>query len=102
MSLDKDLETVQAVRNLCAKAKEAHLELKEYNQKEIDNIVAAMAEAGFQASERLAQLAVQETGYGNVPDKTKTNQFCTRDLYNSIRKLRTDGIIRDERANNIL
>ena len=102
MSLDKDLETVQAVRNLCAKAKEAHLELKEYNQKEIDNIVAAMAEAGFQASERLAQLAVQETGYGNVPDKIKKNQFCTRDLYNSIRKLRTVGIIREDRSNNIL
>ncbi|MCH7676443.1 aldehyde dehydrogenase family protein [candidate division KSB1 bacterium] len=102
MSLDKDLETVQAVRNLCAKAKEAHLELKEYNQKEIDNIVAAMAEAGFQASERLAQLAVQETGYGNVPDKIKKNQFCTRDLYNSIRKLRTVGIIREDRSNSIL
>ena len=102
MSFDKDLEIVQAVRNLCAKAKEAHLELKEFSQKEIDNIVAAMAEAGFQAAERLAQLAVQETGYGNVPDKIKKNQFCTRDLYNSIRKLRTVGIIREDRSNSIL
>lgn len=102
MNLDKDLETVQEVRNLCSTAKEAQLEFREYSQEEVDGIVAAMAEAGFQAAEKLAQSAVQETGYGNVPDKIKKNQFCTRDLYNSIRKLRTVGIIREDRTNNIL
>ena len=61
-----------------------------------------MAEAGYQASERLAKSAVSETGYGNVPDKTKKNHFCTRDLFESIRKLRTVGVIKEDRKNKIL
>jgi len=100
VNLDKDLQAIQEVRNLCARAKAAHLKFKEFSQEEVDKIVAAMAEAGFQASERLAKLAVSETGYGNVPDKTKKNQFCTRDLYESIRELRTVGIIRGSQKQN--
>ena len=102
MNFDKDLRAIQEVRRLCVKAKEAQLAFKEFSQEEVDKIVAAMAEAGYQASERLAQVAVEETGYGNVPDKTKKNQFCTRDLYDSIRDLRTVGIIREDRKNKIL
>jgi len=102
VNLDKDLQAIQEVRDLCAHAKAAHLKFKEFSQEEVDKIVAAMAEAGFQASERLAKIAVSETGYGNVPDKTKKNQFCTRDLYESIRELRTVGIIREDRKNKIL
>jgi len=102
VNFDKDLQGVQEVRRLCAKAKEAQLAFKEFSQEEVDKIVAAMAEAGYQASERLAQVAVEETGYGNVPDKTKKNQFCTRDLYESIRDVRTVGIIREDHKNKIL
>jgi acetaldehyde dehydrogenase (acetylating) len=102
VNIDKDLQAIQEVRDLCVQAKAAHLKFKEFSQEEVDKIVAAMAEAGFQASERLAKLAVSETGYGNVPDKTKKNQFCTRDLYESIRELRTVGIIREDRKNKIL
>lgn len=102
MNLDKDLQAIQEVRELCKKAKEAHLTFKEFNQEEVNKIVAAMAEAGFRESERLAKLAVEETGYGNVPDKIKKNQFCTRDLYESIRDLRTVGIVQEDRKNKIL
>jgi acetaldehyde dehydrogenase (acetylating) len=102
VNIDKDLQAIQEVRNLCEKAKEAQLAYKEFTQEEVDKIVAAMAEAGYQASERLAQLAVEETRYGNVPDKIKKNQFCTRDLYESIRDLRTVGIIREDRKSKIL
>ncbi|RMF57750.1 MAG: aldehyde dehydrogenase family protein, partial [Calditrichaeota bacterium] len=102
MEVDKDLQAIQEVRNLCNKAKEAHLAFKEFSQAEVDKVVAAMAEAGFQASERLAKLAVSETGYGNVSDKIKKNHFCTRDLYESIRDLRTVGIVREDHKNKIL
>nr|NIR51996.1 aldehyde dehydrogenase family protein [candidate division KSB1 bacterium]NIR69083.1 aldehyde dehydrogenase family protein [candidate division KSB1 bacterium]NIS27363.1 aldehyde dehydrogenase family protein [candidate division KSB1 bacterium]NIT73929.1 aldehyde dehydrogenase family protein [candidate division KSB1 bacterium]NIU28078.1 aldehyde dehydrogenase family protein [candidate division KSB1 bacterium] len=90
------------VRNLCVKARQAQEEFKEFTQEEVDRVVAAMANAGFRESERLAKLAVSETGYGNVPDKTRKNQFCTRDLYESIRDLRTVGVIGEDRKNKIL
>ncbi|MFQ5752318.1 MAG: aldehyde dehydrogenase family protein [bacterium] len=102
MNVDTDLQIIQEVRNLCTKAKAAQQAFAEFTQEEVDKIVAAMAEAGFQASERLAKLAVSETGYGNVPDKTRKNQFGTRDIYESIRNLRTVGIIREDRKNKIL
>lgn len=102
MNFDKDLQAIQEVRNLCTQARKAQQTFKEYSQEEVDKIVAALAEAGFQASERLAQLAVEETGYGNIPDKIKKNHFCTRDLYESIRDLRTVGVIREDHNNKVL
>ncbi|MFQ5708697.1 MAG: aldehyde dehydrogenase family protein [bacterium] len=101
-SFDKDLQAIQEVRTLCKQAKAAQQAFKEFTQAEVDKIVAAMAEAGFQDSARLAQIAVEETGYGNIADKTKKNQFCTRDLFESIRDLRTVGIVREDRKNKIL
>ena len=102
MPLDRDLQTLQEVRDLCTAAKQAQQAFKEFSQEEIDKVVAAMADAGYQASEKLAKLAVSETGYGNVPDKIKKNHFCTRDLFESIRKLRTVGVIKEDRKRKIL
>ncbi|MCG8608197.1 aldehyde dehydrogenase family protein [bacterium] len=102
MHLDRDLTTLQEVRNLCSSAKKAQRLFKEFSQEKVDSVVAALAEAGYNASEKLAKAAVSETGYGNVPDKTKKNHFCTRDLFESIRKVRTVGIISEDRKNKIL
>jgi acetaldehyde dehydrogenase (acetylating) len=100
--LDRDLTTLQEVRDLCSAAKKAQQAFKEFSQEEVDRVVAALAEAGYNAADKLAKAAVSETGYGNVPDKTKKNHFCTRDLFESIRKLRTVGIINEDRKNKIL
>lgn len=102
MILDKDLQTIQGVRDLCAAAKAAQQSFAEFSQEEVDKVIAAMAEAGYKASEKLAQSAVRETGYGNVPDKIKKNQFSTRDIFESIRELPTVGIVREDRKNRIL
>ncbi len=102
MTLDKDLQAIQEVRQLCAQAKAAQAQFREFTQEQVDAIIAAMAEAGFKASEHLAKLAVRETGYGNVPDKTRKNQFGTRDIYESIRDLRSVGIVRHDQKNKVL
>ncbi|MBK7104209.1 MAG: aldehyde dehydrogenase family protein [Ignavibacteriae bacterium] len=93
MELDKDIRSTQEVRNLVAKAKAAQLEFKHFNQTQVDKIVKAMADAGFDASERLAKMAHQETGFGKWEDKIVKNQFGSRDVYNSIKDLKTVGII---------
>src|SRR3989304_5620301 len=54
------------------------------------------------AAEPLARLAVEETGYGNVPDKIKKNKFCSEDVYRAIRPMQTVGILRDDRENGVL
>ncbi|AFN73601.1 acetaldehyde dehydrogenase (acetylating) [Melioribacter roseus P3M-2] len=98
MDFDKDLQSIQLARNLAARAKEAQMEFKHFNQKQVDKIVEAMSEAGFREAERLARMAHEETGFGKVSDKIIKNQFATRDVYNSIKDLKTVGII-DIRSN---
>ncbi len=100
--MDQDLQSIQEVRSLVAKAREAYLRYKEFSQEQVDRIVAAMAEAGFKASERLARLAVEETKYGKVSDKTIKNQFSTRDLYEHIKEIKTVGVIREDTKKKIL
>ena len=57
MNFDKDLQSIQEARTLAAKAKEAQLEFKHYNQDQVNKIVKAMADAGFNEAERLAKIA---------------------------------------------
>lgn len=93
MRIDPDLASVQYVRNCLAEAAAAQKQLEQMNQARIDTIVQAMSEAGCREAERLAALAVEETGFGNVADKTAKNLFAARDVYQAIKEMKTVGII---------
>jgi len=93
MSLDKDLQSIQEVRDLCKKAKEAQLKFKSYSQEQVDKIVKAMAETGYRESERLAKMACEETGFGKWQDKKLKNEFASKTVYESIKDLKTVGVI---------
>jgi len=102
MILDKDLLSIQEARNLAAKAKEAQVEYKHFNQQQVDKIVKAMAEAGYQASEKLAKMACEESGFGIVEDKIVKNHFATKNVFESIKNLKTVGIIAEEANGKVL
>lgn len=93
MELDKDLASIQEMRTLVRAAKAAQARLATFTQDEIDRICAAMAEAGLAQAEELAKMAVEETGFGNVPDKTVKNRFASGTVWNAIKDLRTIGVI---------
>lgn len=93
MNVDKDLQSIQEVRELTLKAKEAQLEFKHYNQEQVDKIVKAMADAGYAEAERLAKMAHEETGFGKWQDKVIKNQFGTKDVWENIKDLKTVGVI---------
>lgn len=94
--MDKDLASIQEVRDMLRKAQEVGQVLKDFDQTLIDQIVARMASKGLQASERLAKLAVDETGFGRYEDKVIKNQFATRELWEYIKSLKTCGVIRQD------
>ena len=96
MELDKDLASVQEVRNLIAAAKNAQAELARLNQRQVDAIVLAMTEAAEKNAEWLAKLAVEDTGFGVVRDKVTKNRFASRTVYESIREVKSIGIIRED------
>jgi len=90
---DKDLTSISEARALARAARQAQTRLAELSQEQIDAIVAAMADAVTPHAEALAQMAVEETGYGVVADKVQKNLFASRRVYEFIRPIRTVGVI---------
>src|SRR5688572_3211396 len=90
---DKDLASIAEARALARAARQAQPLLAELSQEQIDAIVTAMAEAVTPHAEALAQLAVEETGYGVVADKVQKNLFASRQVYDFIRPMRTVGVV---------
>lgn len=102
MQIDKDLQSIQEARTLAKTAKEAQLEFRNYTQEQVDRIVKAMADAGYAASERLAKMACEESGFGKWQDKVIKNQFSTKNVYESIKELKTVGVIASEANGKVL
>ena len=103
MSLrDRDLISIQEARELVARATEAQKKFAKFSQEQVDAIVDACAEVATAAAEPLARLAVEETGYGNVPDKIIKNRLGSVDLHSAIRGMRTVGILSEDKEKGIL
>ena len=91
--IDPDLLSIQEARTLAAAAYEAQRTWAKANQAQVDRVCQAMADAAYQASERLGRLAAEETGYG-VPDHKKIkNEFGSRFIWESIKDIQTVGVI---------
>ena len=92
---DKDLLSIQEVRTKVDKAYAASLKYREYSQEQVDSIVERMAAAARANARRLADLAVEETGYGNAKDKYVKNLLCCDWLPRRMRGMKTVGILRE-------
>src|SRR5436309_6059408 len=90
---DRDLASIAEARALARRAKQAWLELAEFDQARIDAIVDAMAAAATPQAEAFARLAVDETGYGVIEDKVQKNLFSSQKIYNFIRPMKTVGVV---------
>ncbi|MGG1664077.1 acetaldehyde dehydrogenase (acetylating) [Brevibacillus sp. NRS-1366] len=101
MMLDVDLQSVQEVRQYLLTAKEAQKRIQVMSQSQIDQIVQSMAEAAKSEAGRLAVLAVEETGYGRVADKTVKNLFAANDVYQAVKEMKTVGIIKRDEQNRV-
>ena len=95
--LDKDLRSLQETRNLIAKAKKAQEIYKTFSQEKVDSIVKAIAEAAEKEAVKLAKMAHEETGFGKWEDKVIKNTFASRGVYESIKDLKTIGIINENK-----
>src|SRR5215208_6909602 len=92
---DKDLLSIQEVRTKVDRAYAAWLKYRDFTQEQVDAIVEHMAAAARANAKRLADLAVEETGYGNAKDKYVKNLLCSDWLPRRMRGIRTVGVIRE-------
>jgi acetaldehyde dehydrogenase (acetylating) len=99
---DKDLTSIQEARTAAEDAYQAHLAFFDSSQELIDRVCAAMADAAEAAAERLGQMAHNETGYGVAAHKTLKNRFSARNVWESIRDVKTVGVIDRDDAKGIV
>src|SRR5258708_14464739 len=100
--LDTDLRSIQEVRNLAVAARQAQREFFHFSQEQVDKVCAAMAEAAYNDSMRLAQLAVDETTYGIPAHKLVKNQFSSRFTWDFLKDIKTVGVIRRDEQKKIV
>ena len=93
MEMDKDLRSIQEVRDLLKQAKKAQKILAGFDQDRIDRIVTAVAAAAREQAKRLGDMAVEETGFGIKEDKRLKNLFAATTLFDAIRNQKTVGIL---------
>ncbi len=96
MELDKDLRARQEARTLAAAAKVAQKQLAQMDQRQLDRICHAISLAFAKEAKPLAEMAVQETGFGNVPDKIIKNEFASKTVWDAIHNMRTVGVLKED------
>ncbi len=93
---DKDLRSIQQARQMVLQAREAQKIWGFATQAEVDRVCEAMAEAAYGAAERLGRAAAEETGFGVPEHKKIKNQFASRFVWESIKDVKTVGIIKKD------
>jgi acetaldehyde dehydrogenase (acetylating) len=100
--LDRDLQSIQEVRDLIIKAKEAQRRLADFNQQQVDAICAAMVKACVANAQSLAKMAVEETGFGVWQDKVLKNLLGSSMTWDSVKDMKTVGILSKDEPRGIM
>ena len=99
--MDADLKSIAAAREAAESAFTAYQQFLGTDPKHIDAIVDAMARAIEPEAKRLGEMAVEETGYGNVPDKRVKNLFNALSVADWLRDVTTLGVLWRDDATKI-
>ena len=86
---------------IVARARSAADAFRKLDQAAVDRIVWAMVVAGLEKAVELAQVAIDETGFGVFEDKVVKNYVATEFLYDYLKDKKTVGVIGEEPERNI-
>ena len=101
MEFDKDLSARQEARLLCIQAEKAQKTLEAMSQQQLDAIVEAVAKRFAQSAVELADMAVRETGFGNVEDKTTKNRFASETVLKAMRDMKCVGVLTESKEEKL-
>ena len=100
--IDNDLRSMQEARTLARLGDVATKKLAEFSEEQIDAILRNMVKVARENAVSLAKMAVEETGFGKVKDKTYKNHMASVLLYEEIKNMKTVGIIREDSINKVM
>lgn len=95
MPHEHDPKALEEANTKVEKAYAAWKKYASWPQERMDAVVEKMAEAGRAHARRLAEMAVEETGYGNVEDKIAKNLLCADFLPRAMRGMKLVGRLRE-------
>lgn len=95
------MQANERVDGLVRGALEALARFETFDQEQVDHIVNKASLAALAAHGELARLAVEETGRGLFEDKAVKNLFACEHVVNSMRGLKTAGVVRRDELNGI-
>lgn len=97
------MSEVATIADLIARARAAQAVAETYDQTQADRVCAAAAWAIMEPSRNraLAELAVRDTGLGNVDDKIQKNHRKTLGLMRDLHGAKSVGVIADDKTTGI-
>jgi acetaldehyde dehydrogenase/alcohol dehydrogenase len=94
-------ERAERLEAFVGRATEAAAEFRRLDQESVDEIVWAMVVAGLESAVELAELAMEETGFGVFEDKVVKNYIATEFLYDYLKDKRSVGVIEEDAERGI-
>ena len=91
MNTQKNTKIEKLVRD----ARDAQEKINQYSQEQVDELILAVAWEVIQPenNQELSEMAVNQTGLGNVEDKKRKNSRKTIGLLRDLKDIKTVGII---------
>ncbi len=100
--VDKDLLSIQEARALVRAARAAQPDFAQLGQERVDATIKAITDAIAAQAEQLAALAVEETGFGRVQDKTQKNLLASTKLHEAIKDMKTIGVLCEDKTRKLV
>ena len=100
--MDRDLQSIQEVRDLLKSASAAHEIYKNFSQEQIDTVIKEISLEAQKHEVELARLANEETGFGRWEDKVLKNRLAAVGVYESIKDVKTVGILCEDKEAGIM
>jgi acetaldehyde dehydrogenase / alcohol dehydrogenase len=89
-------EVAERLDGYVGRAQAAATAFRKLDQEAVDRIVWAMVVAGLHSAVELAELAMEETGFGVFEDKVVKNYIATEFLYDYLKDKRSVGVIDED------
>ena len=84
-----------------ARAKVAQEAFEKMSQEQVDEAVKVIGKVIYDNAEFLAEIAVEETGMGNVPDKIAKNKQKSKIIWNNLKGKKSRGILDTDETTGI-
>lgn len=97
---EKEMST-EYIGEFMKRARAAQAEFERMSQEQVDLAVKTIGKVVYDNAEYLAEIAVEETGMGNVPDKIAKNKQKSKIIWNNLKGKKSRGILDTDETTGI-